>query len=59
MPRRREEDFLRNDEFSLYDLCGHSPAQNPCPGVMKVTIMVDSTLVINTIHLVSMDHTLH
>ena len=32
MPWRREEDFLRNNEFSLYDLCGHAPAQNPCPG---------------------------
>ena len=33
--------------------------KTPALEVMKVTIMVDSTLVINTIYLVSMDHALH
>ena len=39
MPRSKEEDFFfRNNAFSLYDLYGHAPAQELCPGVMKSTI---------------------
>ena len=48
MPGSREEDFQRNNAFSLYDLYGHAPAKNPCPGVMKFTILVDPSLVIIT-----------
>ena len=32
------------------------PQQTPAPGVMKVTILVDPSLVIITIHLVCLDH---
>ena len=31
MPGSREEDFQRNNAFSLYDLYGHALAQEPCP----------------------------
>ena len=27
----KEEDFLNNNAFSLYDLYGHTLAQDPCP----------------------------
>ena len=32
MPGSREEDFKKNNAFSLYDLYGHALAQEPCPG---------------------------
>ena len=51
MPGRREEDFLRNYAFLLYDLHGHALAQEPLPRVMKFTILVDSSLIIITIYL--------
>ena len=31
MPESREEDFKRNYAFSLYDLYGHTLAQEPLP----------------------------
>ena len=31
MPGSREEDCLRNNEVSLYDLYGHALAQEPLP----------------------------
>ena len=31
MSSSREEDFKRNYAFSLYDLKGHAPAQEPLP----------------------------
>ena len=31
MLRSREEDFERNNAFSLYDLYGHALAQEPLP----------------------------
>ena len=31
MPGSREEDFKRNNAFSLYDLYGHALAQEPLP----------------------------
>ena len=53
MPRTREEDFKRNNAFSLYDLYGHALAQELLPwGVMKCTIHVDSSYVITAIYLV-------
>ena len=51
MPVSEEEDFKKNNAFSLYDLIyGHALAQEP--GLMKVTILVDPSLVIITIYLV-------
>ena len=46
-----KEDFKRNNAFSLYNLYGHSLAQEPLPrpGVKKFTIWVDLSLVIITI----------
>ena len=38
MPRTGEEDFKRNNAFTLYDLYGHALAQEPLPRVMKFTI---------------------
>ena len=32
MPGSREEDFKKNNAFSLYDLYGHALAQEPLPG---------------------------
>ena len=32
--RAEREDFLRNDVFTLYDLYGHAPAQEPAPDVI-------------------------
>ena len=31
MPGSKEEDFYRNNAFSLYDLNGHALAQEPLP----------------------------
>ena len=31
MPGSREEDFKKNNAFSLYDLYGHALAQEPLP----------------------------
>ena len=37
MPLSREDDFYRNNVFSLYDLYGHTLAQEPLSrGVMKI-----------------------
>ena len=36
MHENREEDFERNDTFSLYDLYGHTLAQEPWPGGHKI-----------------------
>ena len=33
-----------NYAFSIYDLYGHAYHKNPCPGVMKFTIYVDTSL---------------
>ena len=55
MPKSIEEDLLRNNAISLQDLYGHALAKNPCPGIMKFTILVDPSLVIITIHLVCME----
>ena len=54
MPGSKEEDFKKNNAFSLYDLIyGHALAQEPLSkGVMKVTILVDPSLVIIIIYLV-------
>ena len=53
MPGSREEDFKKNNAFSLYDLYGHTLAQEPLPwGVMKFTIFVEPSLVIIIIYLV-------
>ena len=53
MPGCREEDFKKNNAFSLYDLYGHALAQEPLPrGFMKFTILVDPSFVIITIYLV-------
>ena len=41
MSGSREEDFLRNIAFLLYDLYDHAPAKKPALGVMKLTILVD------------------
>ena len=32
MPVSKEDDFYRNDAFSLFDIYGHALAQDPCPG---------------------------
>ena len=32
MPGNTEEDFYRKNVFPLYDLYGHTLAQEPCPG---------------------------
>ena len=49
MPGRREENVYKNNKFSLYNLYGHAPAQEPpAPGVMKFTILEDPFLVIIT-----------
>ena len=50
MPLSREEDFSRNNVFSLYDLYGHTLAQEPLPGVMKFKNLVYPSLVIITIY---------
>ena len=55
MPKSIEEDLLRNNAISLQDLYGRALAKNPCPGIMKFTILVDPSLVIFTIHLVCME----
>ena len=52
MPGSREEEFKKNNAFSLYNLYGHVLAQTPAPGVMKSTILVDLSVVIITIYLV-------
>ena len=52
MPGSKEEDFKRNNAFSLYDLYGQTLAQEPLPRVMKLIILVDPSLVIITIYLV-------
>ena len=44
-------DRVEDHAFSLYDLYGHTPAQDP-PGFMKLTILIDFFLVIITIFLV-------
>ena len=59
MPGSKEDDFYRNNALSLYDLYGHYLAHwTPAPGVMKVTILVDPSLVIITIYLVCLIYAL-
>ena len=42
--------FVTKVMIGLYDLYGHALAQEPCPGVMKFTILVpDLFLVITTL----------
>ena len=51
MPGSREEDFKRNNAFSLYDLYGHAPAQEPLPpGVIQFTTLVDYPVIIIPIY---------
>ena len=53
----RKEDFLRNNAFSLYDIYGHTLVQEtPAPGVMKIIIWIDPSLVIIIIYLVCLIH---
>ena len=40
MPVSREEDFWRNDVFSLYDFYGHTLAQEPLPGGHEIYNLV-------------------
>ena len=50
-------DFQRNNAVSLYDIFIHALVQeHPVPGVMKFTILVDTTLVILTINLIFCKH---
>ena len=54
--RRR---FLKRDVFLIYELLvyGRPPStRTPAPGVMKFTILVDTSLVIIIIHLVCLNH---
>ena len=51
MSQSRVEDFKANNAFSLYDFIATPYHKNPCPKVMKFTILVDPSLVIITIHL--------
>ena len=43
-----EKIFKRNNADSLYAFYGHVQTQNPCPVVIKFTILVDPSLVIIT-----------
>ena len=36
MQGSREEELIRNGVFSLYDLYGHAPAEEPYPGDQKI-----------------------
>ena len=49
---RIEKGFERNNAISLYDLYGHPSTRIPVPGVMKFTILVDSSLNVITTYMV-------
>ena len=51
MPKSIEEDFRRNNAIQLYDLYGNTLAKTPASGVMKLTILVDPSLVIIPVYL--------
>ena len=46
----REEDFKRNNAFHYMTYMATPLHKNPCPGVMKFTVLVDPSLVIITIY---------
>ena len=46
-----------NNGFSLYDLYGHALAKEPLPRGHEITILVDPSLVVITIHLFCLNHT--
>ena len=56
MPGSKEENFKRNYAFSLYDIWQRPITRTLAPGVMKFTILVDPSLVINTVCLVCLNH---
>ena len=56
MPGSREEDFKEVMHFHFKTYIATQLHKNLSPGIMKFTILIDSSLLIITIHLVCMVH---
>ena len=55
MPGDIKKDFQRNSAFSLYDIWPRPKTRSPTPGVIRLRLLVDSSLDIITTHLVCLN----